>query len=570
MMVASVSKRLKNRVRNICHAVATDAAADELLASEIMRSAELSGMGSLTPNLQTVLRDCAHACKRLVARPWGADEKLKEVVFKVARGRGSISQMIQHSGEFQDIFKKYQGTSMQRSVSSMVSNLRSCPQRFDSIAKPMGRCCLFFHALWKTTTHIANLRQDKSQKVSADFLEWISSDEENAVLMGLMADAADELLCLIRILDDENIPASELNIEVHRWLSTVENLFKDKAVLKTHGYTRIMLETLSKPLVAVVGDRVFTVGREGGISDAVVDRALERMVNWVDLARSCAQSEFPDFELAYSMQVLSLPKSKKRHYTLDEDEQVACYERLGKVFRVDPVALRKQAENIVPRTTLLAREEKLTSDEAWKKMMAKLESSHSSQPFRELQKVLRRAIALGISTSGVEQNFGKASWVFSNRQFHATPALEEAFFKCAVDLPVGGDVNDNDEVDDIIRNAQSVWVECMGVARTATKTFRVHRGAPQKRSLAECAPLSQVGESKKRRVTETEFVAARRTESRNMLSQASSASRSSLLELPTARKELSATWTEGHAKEATFQQMKLQKRRVPSWVSNVD
>ena len=65
-----------------------DAAGDELLASEMMRSADLArSTRTLTPNLLHVVRDKAHASRRLLSRPWAADPVLSEMCAKsIKRG----------------------------------------------------------------------------------------------------------------------------------------------------------------------------------------------------------------------------------------------------------------------------------------------------------------------------------------------------------------------------------------------------------------------------------------------------------------------------------------------------
>ena len=54
-------------MRHRCHVVCVDAAGDEMLASELMRLPVSDVFGQLTPNLQCVIRDKAHASRRIVA-----------------------------------------------------------------------------------------------------------------------------------------------------------------------------------------------------------------------------------------------------------------------------------------------------------------------------------------------------------------------------------------------------------------------------------------------------------------------------------------------------------------------
>ena len=82
---------LRRKVRAIC----VDSATDEILSCEMMRSATLMGSGdALTPNLAMLLRDKAHASKRITSRPWTADPYLSETMHMFCRGRPSAMRMV--------------------------------------------------------------------------------------------------------------------------------------------------------------------------------------------------------------------------------------------------------------------------------------------------------------------------------------------------------------------------------------------------------------------------------------------------------------------------------------------
>ena len=98
---APLLKLLREKVVVLC----ADSAADEMASAEIMRSAALSvnGAEALTPNLQHVFRDRAHASRRLTSRPWHADPKLKEIMDYMCRG-ASMAKIMHHSVEIKRIF----------------------------------------------------------------------------------------------------------------------------------------------------------------------------------------------------------------------------------------------------------------------------------------------------------------------------------------------------------------------------------------------------------------------------------------------------------------------------------
>jgi len=92
--------------------ITVDSASDETLSAEIMRSNALArSHDALTPNLRFVLRNKAHASRRIICRPRSADPYLKDVVLMFASGRGSMPQIIQHSLDIRRVFAHYVNTS---------------------------------------------------------------------------------------------------------------------------------------------------------------------------------------------------------------------------------------------------------------------------------------------------------------------------------------------------------------------------------------------------------------------------------------------------------------------------
>ena len=84
-----------NSVRRKIRAICVDSASDELLSCEMMRSATLMGSNdALCPNLSIVLRDKAHASRRITSRPWTADPYLNETLRMFCRGRPSAARLV--------------------------------------------------------------------------------------------------------------------------------------------------------------------------------------------------------------------------------------------------------------------------------------------------------------------------------------------------------------------------------------------------------------------------------------------------------------------------------------------
>ena len=292
-----VKKTLFQKLRQNIIVITVDSAGDECLASEMMRSSALSNTHlRATPYLKFVVRDKAHASKRLVSRGWGVDPYLNKVMGMYARDRASIARTIQNSHIIRLKFKQYVGTSF-RMVSRTVSNMRSAKHRFESLQKPFGRTVLFCYPTIRTGLWTYQTRDDQSSANAKIWLEYV--DTENALQAAMMADASDQTIVLSRLLDNEDVDPAILNHEVRQYVQTNELLFGDSAkCLTAFGYTRAMMDTLSKPLVWTIGSKTYSIGKQGGVPAEIIERCLGRMRCWLKLMKSTVAAEFPSFEVA--------------------------------------------------------------------------------------------------------------------------------------------------------------------------------------------------------------------------------------------------------------------------------
>jgi len=119
-----------------------------------------------------------------------------------------------------------------------LRDLQSAAHRHSSTQKPTGRFVAFFDALLSVAQHIASTKTQKPKDVSLTFLRSITP--EHLLTLGMLADAGDEELILLRKFD-----ASVLSpTDVTQWISDYERrlsvLFEDeKAVVS--GYTAWVL-----------------------------------------------------------------------------------------------------------------------------------------------------------------------------------------------------------------------------------------------------------------------------------------------------------------------------------------
>ena len=128
-----------------------DGAANEQLAGRLLHPAvERAGTADKLPNLKMILRDKAHAARRLTQRTFKVDPLLDDLqrtmLFGVEDASwGSVAKMLRDSGPCADIFKREVERQPQREgLAGVVTHLGYAKQRFDKAAKPPGGCCVEF------------------------------------------------------------------------------------------------------------------------------------------------------------------------------------------------------------------------------------------------------------------------------------------------------------------------------------------------------------------------------------------------------------------------------------------
>lgn len=295
-MRSFVKKDLLQHVRQTVTSIAVDSASDEVVSAELMRTAVVSpALCHLTPQLKFVLRDKAHASRRITSSPWKADSALTQTLKLFATGRGSIARLIQNSHELRRVFAEFAQT-CHNAIRRAVVNMRAAGHRFESHARPLGRTCLFLHAAISAALHMVQTRSD----ASAGFAKmWLQSlNEEQALQAAMLADAADSSLALTRVLDSEHMDPCTLSENIALYLQSIKGLFNDKKVLTSFGYTSTMLQTLRRPVVFQVGQVTRALGSEAGVKQDIQDKCLRRMQAWVKLAESAIRAEFPSHEIA--------------------------------------------------------------------------------------------------------------------------------------------------------------------------------------------------------------------------------------------------------------------------------
>ena len=189
-----------------------DGAANEQLAGRLLhplvqRSAQAVGK---LKNLKMVLRDKAHAARRLTLRTFNVDPKLAALQKIMLSDTPSIAKMLRYSRPCREVFE--QALATQRPIQGAESapggaagptHMGYAKQRFDNAARPLGICVWDLDAVIRTCDVIWHDTSfdNKWRKLCQAFLAEL--DEEMVLLLGRMADASGEVLMLVRFFDRE-------------------------------------------------------------------------------------------------------------------------------------------------------------------------------------------------------------------------------------------------------------------------------------------------------------------------------------------------------------------------------
>jgi hypothetical protein len=156
---------------------------------------------------------------------------------------------------------------------------------------------------------------------------------------------------------------------------------------------------------------------------------------------------------------------------------------------------------------------------------------------------------IGISSSGVEHNFQKSNYGYSNRRQHASEETEEYCLKVLLDLS-------HHDLDEVIRRARKVWLILYGSCRNQITNCNagVSRPRPASTEPGDFMADSETAFIRKRR-------AAANEQAHNSSGAASSMNADHLMQSAADHGHL-PLWEEGHDKELNFQTKKWRSRKV--------
>lgn len=489
---------------NIVEVFNADAAADEQLSGEILQRGlpESSNGGrapaeppecgggpgggapttSMFPNLLVINRDKAHGGRRILSRTWKCDPYLDAIAQGIVMGSNSVVQRIRHSEVWRARHTRHLRDLQHTAVwKKALTGVVGAKHRFDSWQKPFARVCLSLDAIIATAQAMhEERRHDAAGRFGKAFLRLL--DEEAILTLGMLADAGEETVELIRFMDEERADKVELCFHWRRFLDRVTALFVDGRGCLRSGYTGHMLDLLTTERVLYIDNKPKRVG--GRAPDAlqpVIDRCLARLQNWVTLARDVVAAEFPEFEALQAFSVLRLSSHNERRRWADAAQErcmvASKLDKLARLLKLDTNRLHDQFFDYLP----LAQYEFDTATPtctplaAWKTILTRAFDSrvHKYHPVDALLQVCIRAGAWGMSTSGVERTFSlaRASLTCQRAALSDSHKRDDCFLLSTVD--------NNQTADNALgESAADVWMRVFGPARQAKK--RRPRGRPRK------------------------------------------------------------------------------------------
>ena len=505
----------------------------------------------MLPNLKKVAQDKPHGVRRVCSRAWAADQYLSDTADIMILAKGSITTLIQNSPTFKGWFQQHnEKLDHCPFQANRIRDLSFAKHRFNSTQKPFGRHVLMFKSVIATATQIATSRVGKQEsKLASAYLSFL--DVERAVTLALLADAGDECNMLIRVMDTERMDVSAVSMNLRAFLSRIHALFVDEHCWKL-GYTQYMVQQLQEPVLLLAMDGQKTLGCAAGVPVDIKRRCVQRMANWVHLARETIRAEIPEFEIIYAMRAFNLgelsqslgaPAQGSQHELGSQtmSQLRASCDSLAEFVCVNPTALFSQLNDVRPIAQQMLMDPSCTGTiAAWAMAVAECQKDPrfaKLHPVGALRPVLMAFGAYGPSTSGLEQNFSQIlNLAGTNRPDKWGGYIQD---ELVIKQPWS-----KDHIDRAVALAPKIWAKIYGPVRRPNVRVRMdlHKGAP--------ARARDV-------ITETSWIRRRRADVQGVVSQKRPVD---LMSAPGTRTVGLDGWTADHEKEVKFQQNKRQKR----------
>ncbi|CAE7282138.1 unnamed protein product [Symbiodinium sp. CCMP2592] len=394
----------------------TDAASNELVAGQMSRghrdiTIEAEHIQEpLFPAIKVIGRDHAHGFRRVLQKPYLADTVLNHLMEDMVLSKNAMVQVVHNSFDFQEwLAAEIKLQECTEGFGARARNMKAAKHRFESHSTPLARLLLYLPSFIAVTQRVAQTRSGSNAgMVAADWLSNITPSR--LIMLGMLCDAMDEGLFLIRLVDKEDIDLAEIGHHVHNFAERVVWLFI-RGNCKACGFTQYVLELLKKGLI-VFDPRKGEARRLCSLDDEHIQTSLARMACWTKLALEVLKTEFPDYGVFHAMGLFSVSGLRQGHLPSSQlqDTTQDMARRLAQVFNVNPVGLMEQLSRLRPLAVNMVKNGCDSSKDAWAQVMKKTQhrkSLRASYPASDVLPVLLRYLAWQASTSGLEQTFSR-------------------------------------------------------------------------------------------------------------------------------------------------------------------
>lgn len=198
----------------------------------------------------------------------------------------------------------------------------------------------------------------------------------------MLTDAGDESAIILRAQDRDQSDPAETAFLIAQYVRRIQTLFIEGACCRS-GFTEVMLETLSRPMVYTVRGHPLQCGARSGVPAEVVASCLDRMKCWSRMAIAVAGAEFPDYTILYAMSAFRLVKSDlAARHTPDSVTQAGDasitekLQTLATAFHVGEDELAMQFANVRDLAQAVLPEHQNNERSAWRAAATTFEVGH--------------------------------------------------------------------------------------------------------------------------------------------------------------------------------------------------
>ena len=547
-------------IRHTVHCATVDAASNEVTAAKDMANPLVTDAGGLHagetmfPCYRLTVRDRAHEFRRILSRPWHADPYLDVIITSLITGPNSITQLIQRSDDFRSWYAQASKSSQTKIISSNFRNMRAALHRYESLVTPLSRFVLDIDAVLAVAVRICEERAgDRPAHCAAHFLKTL--DAEMVLTVGLLADAGDDAMEIIRYFDQSHVDSATVSRKLRNFEDRITDLFFNGKIIGVDGHTRVVQDWLATSHVYQVNGEVLSIGGPLAVN-SVVGKCMQRLRAWAVLAREVIHAEFPSFDVMNSMRIFDVSSTcmhcQWRPGMTLPDTLVSDITRLGQTFTAtthyDAKDLMQQWADFQPRAVHHHNHSGCTNIEAWRRALSEVSTRRETNmrhPCDELLKVLAPYACISLSDSAIERSFSGAD--------QRIPAQARSMTEGAESIRMTALAMKLEQVVDMMPKVMEVWGELYPQCRNGGFN-RIDQGKAR----------AVVAAQKNEKLTEREFIKRRR------LAASSAIVAGAALDAPAAGSVAvcGESWTPRHVAEGVFNRQKQHDRLIEAVVSS--